>query len=89
MRTATKVLTKAQEKVRMDGEESAPSAILVGDFNFDSSWKAEEKVLTENGFADVLPEFIEKEAFSMYKTPRFPPWRPDKITIKQAEGSTN
>ena len=61
--------------------ETGRSVVLVGDFNFDPSWEAEERVLTDNGFRDIMADFVDKKAFSMHKTPRFAPWRPDKIAI--------
>ena len=40
-------LIKAAEK-----ESHKFHSVLVGDFNFDQTWKKEEAVLTENGFKD-------------------------------------
>ncbi len=74
METSTRLLNDVQK-------ETGRSVVLVGDFNFDPKWEAEEKVLTDNGFRDVISDFVEKDAFTMHKTPRFAPWRPDKITI--------
>lgn len=55
------------------------NAMVVGDFNFDSTWEHEEAVITQNGMRDVVHQFYNKSALSMHKTPRFPPWRPDKV----------
>ena len=40
-------LIKAAEK-----ESRKFHSVIVGDFNFDQTWKKEEAVLTENGFKD-------------------------------------
>ena len=39
--------------------------------------------MTENGFKDVLMDF-NPDALSMHKTPKFSPWRPDKICMSVA-----
>ena len=74
MEASTNLLNDIQAK-------TGRSVVLVGDFNFDPEREDTERVLTENGFRDIMSDFVEKDAFSMHKTPRFPPWRPDKITI--------
>jgi endonuclease/exonuclease/phosphatase family metal-dependent hydrolase len=74
MEASTKLLNDIQAK-------TGRSVVLVGDFNFDPEREDNERVLTENGFRDIMYDFVEKDAFSMHKTPRFLPWRPDKITI--------
>ena len=59
-----------------------PNSVIVGDYNFDSSWKAEESVITDNGFEDIVHKFIDCKKETMLKTPRFPAWRPDKIVCQ-------
>lgn len=58
-------------------------SIVVGDYNFDNSWTKEYQVIIDNGFHDVLTDFISSSAHTMYKTKRFKAWRPDKICIDQ------
>jgi len=36
-------------------------SILMGDFNFDSSWKAEQKVITDNKWNDVYYQHWPKD----------------------------
>ena len=74
MEVSTQLLNKVQN-------ETNCGVILVGDFNFDPKTEKEESVMTNNGFRDIMHDFIEKDSFTMHKTPKFPPWRPDKITI--------
>ncbi len=38
-------------------ESGVTNAIVVGDFNFDSSWLDEEVVITSNGMRDVVHDF--------------------------------
>jgi endonuclease/exonuclease/phosphatase family metal-dependent hydrolase len=64
--------------------ETRHGVVMIGDFNFDPKDLAEEKVLTDNGFKDVVTDFVDKGAFSMAKTPKFAAWRPDKVTISQS-----
>ena len=34
-------------------------SIMAGDYNFDSTWVQEEEVLAENGFRDVMHDFVD------------------------------
>ena len=38
-------------------DSGVTNAIVVGDFNFDSSWLDEEAVITSNGMRDVVHDF--------------------------------
>ncbi len=59
------------------------NAMLMGDFNFDSSW-IKEQANIDKSYDDVYLTLNEGvEGFTMAKTPRFPAWRPDKILIKK------
>jgi len=64
------------------------NALLMGDFNFDSSWKNEEANINEN-FKDCWFEFRDKhmlndeDRFTMPKNQYFPAWRPDRILFKK------
>jgi hypothetical protein len=58
----------------------------MGDFNFDSTWKQEQSTITDNGFTDVYLDLHYEESPSMAKTPKYSPWRPDKV-IMPSNGS--
>ena len=60
-------------------EVDIKNAFVVGDYNFDSTWKQEEDVLTNHGMKDIVSNFYDQNAFTMYKTKRYSPWRPDKV----------
>ena len=34
------------------------------------------------GYTDVVHNFVEQGVPTMYKTPQFPPWRPDKVVME-------
>ena len=55
--------------------------MLMGDFNFNSTWKDQQSVITNNGYRDILLELIGHEKFTMAKSPKYNEWRPDKIVI--------
>lgn len=55
---------------------------MVGDFNFNSTWIEEEKVLLDNGFRDVMHDHVDKEEWTMPKTQMWPAWRPDKVVTQ-------
>lgn len=63
------------------------TAILMGDFNFDSTWKNEEKNIDIN-FRDCWFEFRDKnilndeDRYTMPKNNYFSAWRPDRILYK-------
>jgi|LakMenEpi03Aug12_release.lakeMendotaPanAssembly.Ray.scaffolds.fasta_scaffold4584324_1 hypothetical protein len=38
-------------------DSGVSNAIVVGDFNFDSTWLQEEAVITSNGMKDVVHDF--------------------------------
>jgi tyrosyl-DNA phosphodiesterase 2 len=64
-------------------------AFLMGDFNFDSSWKEEEKNIDVN-FIDSWYVYKEKnnldhsDGYTMAGDKYFPPWRPDRILFKDS-----
>lgn len=76
MTSSFKLLNKAQ------GKEFRNHSVLVGDFNFDSTWKAEEDVLVDNGYKDIMHDYVDKEEWTMHKTFRFAAWRPDKVVTQ-------
>jgi hypothetical protein len=63
-------------------DSGAKNGIIVGDYNFDSTWKIEEAVIIENGMHDVVHDFCDKDAYSMRKSKQWGAWRPDKIVCK-------
>ena len=62
-------------------------SIIVGDFNFDSTWKKEEAVLTDNGFKDQLHDFFGKEVITMAAKGKYEAWRPDKVVMRDHKGN--
>ena len=59
-------------------------AMLMGDFNFDSSWTKEQTAIDKN-FDDIYLTLNDGvETFTMPKNPRFNAWRPDKILLKRS-----
>ena len=44
------------------------NTVIVGDFNFDSTWKKEEEVLLNNEMKDVVKKFHDAKAYTMRKT---------------------
>ncbi|CDW71855.1 UNKNOWN [Stylonychia lemnae] len=59
-------------------------AFLMGDFNFNSTWKLEQANISKD-FDDVFLTLNNGvESFTMQKTPRFSAWRPDKILAKKS-----
>ena len=63
--------------------DHANHSVVVGDFNFNSTWKAEEEVITSNGFKDVMHDFVPPKAFTMHRSKRFGAWRPDKVVMEK------
>jgi hypothetical protein len=59
--------------------------IVCGDYNFDNSVKHEAEVFAKAGYEDVMSRYVADVAFTMFRTKRFPPWRPDKILYKGAQ----
>ena len=76
------LLKKAQ------GEKFKNHSVVVGDFNFHSTTKKEEEILTNNGFRDVMHDFFDNKEPTMLKSKKFRAWRPDKVVIQagQEEG---
>eukprot|EP00350_Pseudokeronopsis_sp_OXSARD2_P000892 CAMPEP_0170549996 /NCGR_PEP_ID=MMETSP0211-20121228/8057_1 /TAXON_ID=311385 /ORGANISM="Pseudokeronopsis sp., Strain OXSARD2" /LENGTH=119 /DNA_ID=CAMNT_0010856257 /DNA_START=451 /DNA_END=807 /DNA_ORIENTATION=- len=63
--------------------------VLMGDFNFSSTWKDEQVVITNNHYTDIYLDLNnQKEDFTMPTTGEFSKWRPDKI-IMPLSGQTN
>ena len=58
-------MTEAFEIMKRSG---TPNFIVVGDYNFDSTWKEEEAVITENGMRDVVHDFYDQKAYTMRKS---------------------
>lgn len=61
-------------------------AIICGDFNFDNKQIEETVVYKAANYEDVISQFVSNVAFTMFKTPRHPAWRPDKILLKSSGG---
>ena len=57
-------------------------SVVVGDFNFHSTTKKEESVLTDAGFRDTMHDFVERQEPTMLKSKRFRAWRPDKVVMQ-------
>lgn len=55
--------------------------MVVGDFNFHSTTKKEEAVLTDSGFRDIMHDHCAKTEPTMLKSKRFRAWRPDKVVM--------
>jgi len=72
-----------QMKIAFEVLNSYQDAMLMGDFNFDSSWTKEQAQIDKN-FEDVFLALNQGvETFTMPKTPSFAAWRPDKILLKK------
>jgi hypothetical protein len=73
---------------------NSSSAFLMGDFNFDSSWKNEEKNIDLN-FNDCWfihqksNKLEDADGWTMAGCKNFPPWRPDRILFKDSLGNFN
>ena len=58
--------------------------MIMGDFNFDSSWKSEQACI-DSSFDDIFVTLNQgKEIFTMPASESFPPWRPDKIIVNKS-----
>ena len=56
--------------------------LMMGDFNFHSTWKDQQAVIHENGYSDVYLDLKGgDETFTMLKTKRYDGWRPDKVIL--------
>ena len=55
--------------------------VLLGDFNFHSTWADQQAKITENDYKDILLDLNKEEDYTMAKTNRYAKWRPDKIII--------
>ena len=76
MKVTFDLLKKAQ------GENLRNRCVVVGDFNFHSTSKKEEQVLTDNGFKDAMHDFVPASEPTMLKSKRFRAWRPDKVVAQ-------
>ncbi|CDW71412.1 UNKNOWN [Stylonychia lemnae] len=73
-------IRKKQLQLCLDQIKISPNTIMMGDFNFDSTYDDQQAIIIENGFTDVfldLNEGVEQE--SMLKNKHYTPWRPDKV----------
>jgi tyrosyl-DNA phosphodiesterase 2 len=81
---------KDQLAVSFEILNKSENAFLMGDFNFDSSWKNEEANINEN-FKDCWFELRDKnklndeDRFTMPATSQFSAWRPDRILFKHSD----
>lgn len=66
--------------------KSCENNIVLGDFNFHSTWADQQSVIIDNNYTDVLLDLKGEESFTMGKTLKYEGWRPDKIIIPK--GST-
>ena len=64
---------------RAQGDRFKSHSVVVGDFNFHSTYKKEEAVLTDNGFRDAMHDFVSRDEPTMLKSKKFRAWRPDKV----------
>ena len=77
MKTTFDLLKKAQSSAELSNR-----CVVVGDFNFHSTSKKEEAVLTDNGFRDAMHSFVDQKEPTMLKSKRFRAWRPDKVVVQ-------
>jgi hypothetical protein len=70
------------EAFSIANRSGSPNFIVVGDYNFDSTWTQEEQVITDNGMRDVVHDFYDQEAYTMRKSVKWGSWRPDKMVSK-------
>lgn len=61
--------------------KSCENNILLGDFNFHSTWQDQQSVITDNNYTDVFLDVNGSESFTMGKTLKYEGWRPDKVVI--------
>ena len=80
-RNNTKIRKEQMELTfqRLEGKDF----ILMGDFNFDAGWIEEENVILKAGCRDIMHDYVDRNDFTMFKTPMFQSWRPDKIVTHQ------
>ena len=71
-------MTETFDLLRKSG---VTNVVVAGDYNFDTTYAKEEAVLGQHGMKDIVNQFCGVDSFSMYKSPKFPAWRPDKIVI--------
>ena len=80
-------LRKEQLETSFNLLNKSKNAFLMGDFNFDSSWKNEECNIDKN-FKDCWFESRDKnnlndeDRYTMPKTDQFSAWRPDRILFE-------
>ena len=58
------------------------NCVVAGDYNFDSEDSLEGKCFRDNSMQDICKAFLPDDTFTMYKTPQWPAWRPDKIITR-------
>lgn len=73
------------ETFQILGLSCVKNQIVVGDYNFDSSWQQEEQVILDHGMHDAVSLFYDCNSFSMRKSPYFGQWRPDKVVCKNGQ----
>lgn len=72
---------KEQLAIAFKALEAYDDALLMGDFNFDSTWNNEEKVIPPE-YRDVWIDIKKINTWTMPQTDRYSAWRPDRILIK-------
>ena len=73
------------ETFQILGSSGVKNQIVVGDYNFDSSWQQEEQVIFDHGMHDAVSLFYDEYSFSMRKSAKFGQWRPDKVVCKNGQ----
>ena len=86
LKRAKDSFTNNTEPKRTRSASQEPIKSLKSDFTH------EEHVIIANNFEDVVHQFTDESAFTMYKSTPFPAWRPDKVVMQTARlsnGSEN
>ena len=51
--------TQMEESFKIVKESEIKNVFVVGDYNFDSTWKQEEDVITNHGMKDIVSNFFD------------------------------
>ena len=51
--------TQMEESFKIVKESEIKNVFVVGDYNFDSTWKQEEDVITNHGMKDIVSNFLD------------------------------
>ena len=78
---------KKQLQMAINVLQTCQNNVLLGDFNFHSTWTDQQAKIAENGYLEVFLELNKEEDYTMAKTNRYAKWRPDKI-IMPSKGMT-